>query len=319
MEKINIIQNPKFKENEDNLSKISYFDSLLDIIKIRLNLLTVPTNVNNVIKRCREDNLDEGTKNDFKKILMDLYFELKIEDSVGNRPNKYKIYIYIMESFLLGSFKGLFQPSQLRSRITSRNSYNNIAGNQSIRSWTKYGLDEFSEFLTFEENALEVKNSLEDSFSMKFNIPIQNVAEKFSKLIGFYEMETEKENAESLASNANAISKLLEDLGLSKLILPKEVVEGETKKVQIIKNDNNYYIYLKTTQFDSYHNVLDCIYYLMLLTSVTKCEGPLSFSKILSLLGLVYQVEETKFLGPKLKFNDKSLQAYNRIKLEVDF
>ncbi|CEF61414.1 Hypothetical protein SRAE_0000053800 [Strongyloides ratti] len=119
-------------ESEDNkengFSKISYYDDLLDIIKIRLNSMMVIKNVNKVIQNCQKEEIDKSSLKDFKKIIVMLYYDLQIAESIGKRSDKYKIFIYIVEKFSLKKSKELMTSAQLRSRITSRNSCNQKTG-----------------------------------------------------------------------------------------------------------------------------------------------------------------------------------------------
>uniref|UniRef100_A0A0N5BZB2 DNA-directed RNA polymerase III subunit RPC3 n=1 Tax=Strongyloides papillosus TaxID=174720 RepID=A0A0N5BZB2_STREA len=324
IEKIKYFETFPSEENDevyDEMSRVAYFDSLLDLIKIRLHSMYVGDDVNSIIEECRCDIVNEASSKAFKKLIVKLYYDLHIEESVGRRPYKYEIFIYIIEKLLLGRSKDLMTANQLRSRITSKNSYSQHAARSHFaRSFTKYGVEELEEYVKEEENKNEIKNFMHDEFSKKFNVEEEKIKQTFDKVFDYYKKEAEKENLISFASNASDISKLLEDLGLNKLIMPNEpsLNEIEAKKVGIIKKNMKYLIYVKSIEFDSYTCPKEALYNLMLLTSVTKAECALSLSKLMSLFGLIYKADESKFLGPKLKYHDKSLKVYKKIINELD-
>uniref|UniRef100_A0A0K0F1P1 DUF4806 domain-containing protein n=1 Tax=Strongyloides venezuelensis TaxID=75913 RepID=A0A0K0F1P1_STRVS len=324
IEKIKYFETLPSEENDevhDEMSRVAYFDSLLDLIRIRLKSMYVEDDVNRVIEECRCDTINEATTKAFKKIIVKLYHDLHIEESVGRRPNKYELFIYIIEKLLLGKSRDIMTSNQLRSRITSRNSYNKHAAKSHFaRPFTTYTVEEFEEYVREEVNKNEVKSFLNDEFSKKFNIEEEKIKHTFDKIFDYYKMEAGKENLRSFASNANDISKLLEDLGLNKLIMPNNpsLNEIEAKKIGIIKKDMKYFIYIKSVEFGSYTCPKEALYNLMLLTSVTKVECALSLSKLMSLFGLIYNADESKFLGPKLKYHDKSVQVYKKIIKELN-
>ncbi|CEF60585.1 Hypothetical protein SRAE_X000232000 [Strongyloides ratti] len=323
IEKIKFFQQSAIENLEgekENSTRVMYFKPLYDIIKSKLETTFVDQDTNILIEECCNEEVSEASIKKFKALLAKLFFDLQIDEIVGRKLNKYKIFINIMEILLLGKSRKFVQHHQLRSCITSKKAYKRVVEKYSTCQWIKYSFDDLEKFIAIEENIKKIDENLEKEFSIKYNIGKEKIREIFDMVFKYYQQKSEKENTISLCENSNDINMLLEDLGLTKMILPEKISIDEVskKKIVMVKREGLFYLYFKENKYKEYTCPKEALYKLMLLSSVTRAESCLSFAKIMSLFGLVYNADESKFLGPKLKYHDKSVQIYKKIKSSLN-
>uniref|UniRef100_A0A0K0FR10 COMM domain-containing protein n=1 Tax=Strongyloides venezuelensis TaxID=75913 RepID=A0A0K0FR10_STRVS len=323
-QKINIILNPDYSAKPNLPMGRFEFEAFMNVMKKVLSETMVDEETNIVIQQIHEENINKENIKKFQKILIKLFFSLKINSRLGSKDEKYKAYLYCMELYLFGKEINIISHEKLRSSITSK-LYHCKTNNKPLfdEVWTKYDIEKMENYLKNNDNLLNMKETLKKEFYLKYKLENNKFQIKFQKITNFFKDAVENMNKNSFVGSFTCINVMLKELDLTDIQLssnPFEVIEAERqKKVVVVKKEGKFHIYIRSIEFNCYEKQEDLLYNLCLLIGSTNLEANLPFSKLISIFGLFINAEASLFLGRKLIYTKQAVLMYNKYKNLFNF